>query len=229
MSENSQELAERLNGQDFNWVRASGQEANSRSDTTATVLALDRFDNLWGANELSKMFRDLFAVRGITIYDRTIAHHFTGSAILIDPNARRVLLTYHPTYQMWQHLGGHDEGEHSPLAVAAREAWEESGTDNTWIFDWPVRIDPHGAKCRYSPELGNNLHYDICYMGIALSANHVRSEESTDLKWFSLDELKQMTAEGTVQQRTLEMAQGSLLLFDTLASMGALPKPVASS
>lgn len=58
-------------------------------------------------------------------------------------------MTNHPWYQMWQQLGGYDEGESNPLAISTHEAWEESGIEDLWIFDWPVRIDPRSAKkCR---------------------------------------------------------------------------------
>src|SRR4029078_12335146 len=139
------DIVERLKGQQVQWLRAS-KEASVKSSTAApTILALDRAELLWGETSLTKQFRRLLTERGVSLYNRFIEHHFTGSAIVIDPKTRRVLLTFHSYYKIWAQLGGHDEGENDPLAISAREAWEESGIDDLWICDWLVRVDPHTA------------------------------------------------------------------------------------
>jgi hypothetical protein len=217
-------LVSRLDGQKVTWTQASNEARAHTDDVAATEQALDRAELLWGANDLTKMFRELLAKRGVSIYDRKLEHHFTGSTIVLDPETPTILMTFHPWYQIWQQLGGHDEGENDPVAVSAREAWEESGIQDLWICDWPVRIDPHSAnKCKSVKGKHNNYHYDICYMVVAHDTKHTISEESVDMRWVSIDELKKLVAEGKAQQRALEMAQNSLLLFDALSSMGNLP------
>lgn len=213
-----------LKDQNIAWVRAS-DEARARSeDTQATVLALDRAEQLWGVTDLSKKFRALLAERGTTLYDYRIEHHFTGSAILLHAPTRRILMSFHPWYKLWLQLGGHDEGENNPVAISAREAWEESGIDDSWVCDWPVRIDPHPAeKCKAVNGKHHNWHYDICYMAITNDENFHISNESVDMGWVSIKELRQYVAEGKAQQRALEMAENSLLLFDALASVKKLP------
>jgi 8-oxo-dGTP pyrophosphatase MutT (NUDIX family) len=53
--------------------------------------------------------------------------HLTGSAWIVSPCRRRVLLTHHHKLDRWLQLGGHADGDGDLLAVARREAEEESG------------------------------------------------------------------------------------------------------
>jgi 8-oxo-dGTP pyrophosphatase MutT (NUDIX family) len=63
-------------------------------------------------------------------WSRALPLHFTGSALVVHPETRRVLLRWHVRHGRWLQVGGHgDPGEHDPLAVALREAVEETGLD----------------------------------------------------------------------------------------------------
>jgi 8-oxo-dGTP pyrophosphatase MutT (NUDIX family) len=53
--------------------------------------------------------------------------HLTGSAWIVSPDRRRTLLTLHRKLGKWLQLGGHADGDPDLLAVALREAREESG------------------------------------------------------------------------------------------------------
>ena len=53
--------------------------------------------------------------------------HITGSAWLMDENYERALLTHHRKLDRWLQPGGHADGQSDVLAVAMREAEEESG------------------------------------------------------------------------------------------------------
>ena len=212
-----------LNDQPVQWLKASDEARNHATDTEPALLALQRAEQLWGVTDLSQKFRELLKERDVSLFDYTVENHFTGSAIVLDPATRRVLLTFHPWYQLWLQLGGHDEGENDPVAISAREAWEESGIEDLWICDWPVRIDPHPAeKCKSAKGAEHNWHYDMCYMVIARNPNFTISDESVDMRWFSIEELKQLVAEDKAQQRALEMAENSLLLYDALAQVNKL-------
>ncbi len=59
---------------------------------------------------------------------RDSALHVTGSALVVHPPSRRVLLRWHARQRAWLQIGGHaDPGEVDPLAVAVREGREETG------------------------------------------------------------------------------------------------------
>jgi 8-oxo-dGTP pyrophosphatase MutT (NUDIX family) len=67
--------------------------------------------------------------------------HVTGSAFVVHPPSRRVLLRWHERMGSWLQVGGHlDPGETSPLMAAQREAREETGLAD--LAPWP---DPERA------------------------------------------------------------------------------------
>src|SRR5262245_31817196 len=55
--------------------------------------------------------------------------HITGSAWILSHDRAQFLLTHHRKLGRWLQLGGHADGEPDPLAVALREAQEESGME----------------------------------------------------------------------------------------------------
>ena len=57
--------------------------------------------------------------------------HFTASAWIVNPPRDRVLMVWHNIYRTWSWTGGHADGESDLLAVAMREAREETGIQST--------------------------------------------------------------------------------------------------
>ncbi|MFE6689547.1 NUDIX hydrolase [Streptomyces sp. NPDC057743] len=111
--------------------------------------------------------------------------HLTASALVIDPEGGRVLLTLHRKLEMWLQMGGHCEPEDASLADAAlREAREESGIARglTLLGGAPVRLDRHQTPCA--------VHLDVQYAALAPpDAVAAISDESLDLRWFRYDEV----------------------------------------
>lgn len=124
-----------------------------------------------------------------------LAGHITGSAWIVDPSGTRVLLTHHKKLGKWLQLGGHADGQPDVLAVALREAKEESGLEDlrpvsNEIFD----VDVHTIPAR--PTEPEHLHYDIRFVFQAGEKEEVQvSGESLDVVWIALDELEQLTRE----------------------------------
>ena len=125
--------------------------------------------------------------------------HITASALVVDRERGRVLLTLHPKVGLWLQLGGHCEREDAGLADAAlREATEESGIAGLRLFPsedapQPVKLDRHAVRCagREQPE---NTHLDVQYLVTAPPGAVERiSEESLDLRWFDFDALPERT------------------------------------
>ena len=112
--------------------------------------------------------------------------HLTGSAWIVSPDRTRTLLTHHHKLDKWLQLGGHADGDGDLLAVALREAREESGLAAVRavaaeIFD----CDRHLIPARgVEPE---HYHYDLRFMIEADPAEPlVISNESKDLAWIEL-------------------------------------------
>lgn len=113
--------------------------------------------------------------------------HLTASALVMDAEGKRVLLTLHPKVGRWLQLGGHCEpGDASLQAACLREVVEESGIQHVSLSDRPIRLDRHPVRC--GPAMSE--HLDVQYLAIVPSdAVPVMSEESDDLQWFGVSDL----------------------------------------
>ncbi len=125
--------------------------------------------------------------------------HVTGSAWVLNPQRSSFLLTHHRKLNKWIQLGGHADGESDVLAVALREAREESGIADirplsTEIFDIDVHeIPQHKAEPAH-------LHYDIRFLLQAASDDYQVGEESHDLAWVSPKDLVRLSVEESVRR-----------------------------
>ncbi|MFE3070316.1 NUDIX hydrolase [Streptomyces sp. NPDC059247] len=149
-----------------------------------------------GQPELRELYLGHLAEHPDGMYKPCGAGHLTGSALVVDPSRRRVLLTLHKKLGLWLQMGGHCEpGDLSMEAVALREGAEESGIDGlTLLPGGPVRLDRHPipAPCHW--------HLDVQYAALAPAGAAERiSEESLDLRWFAYDEVAEVADTSVVR------------------------------
>ncbi len=116
--------------------------------------------------------------------------HVTGSALVVHPPTRRVLLRWHDRMQAWLQVGGHaDPGETDPFSIALREAEEETGLRD--LAPWPekrilqVAVVPVPAG-KGEPE---HEHGDIRYALATAQPDNVAAENDTAaLMWLDVDD-----------------------------------------
>ncbi|HEV7662478.1 MAG TPA: NUDIX domain-containing protein [Chloroflexota bacterium] len=119
--------------------------------------------------------------------------HATGSAIIVDPAGRRVLLRWHQRQQAWLQVGGHgDPGESDPLTVALREGAEETGLAD--LQPWPDAGQPVAIQVTVVPVAAGkgepaHEHADIRYALATTTPDGITPESDTaQLEWLSVED-----------------------------------------
>lgn len=144
------------------------------------------------ANDKAVMLRllekepDVFARENETV-------HFTASSWLVNKEHTKVLMVYHNIYNSWSWTGGHADGETNLLAVAMKEAMEETGVTaitpvSEDIFSIEIlTVDGHVKRGKYVP---SHLHLNVTYLLEADEAEvlRVKPDENSGVKWFLLKE-----------------------------------------
>jgi len=125
--------------------------------------------------------------------------HITGSAWILSPDRRAVLLTHHKKLGRWLQLGGHADGETDPFRVALREAREESGLQDLTPLPGGDQLLPLDVDVHPIPAHGGepaHLHHDIRYLLVAAPGQLLRvSDESHDLRWVARERLLEFVTE----------------------------------
>ena len=119
--------------------------------------------------------------------------HFTASCWIVNPERTKVLMAYHNLYRSWAWLGGHADGEEDLLAVALREANEESGVEavpvSPEIFSLEIlHVAPHVKRGKF---VCAHLHLNATYLLEADDRAPIRCkpDENSAVRWLDVDEV----------------------------------------
>ena len=155
---------------------------------------------------------DLLRVRALAEaggdpFQRGLPLHLTGSALIVHPATARVLLRWHQRQRAWLQVGGHgDPGENDPLAIALREAAEETGL--TDVVAWPderlrhlVIVDVPAGRGEPAHE-----HADLRHFMATQTPDTARAEnENAPLRWLPLTEAHEATSEANLLETMARM------------------------
>ncbi|HTE57165.1 MAG TPA: NUDIX domain-containing protein [Verrucomicrobiae bacterium] len=107
-----------------------------------------------------------------------------------------VMLVNHPRYGRWVPMGGHVELDEDPDQALQREIAEETGleveilserapikTADGHMLYTPNCVDVHEANAPHK-------HISLNYYVRATHNSHVKSDEHTDIRWFTEEELE---------------------------------------
>lgn len=136
--------------------------------------------------------------------------HITGTAVVLHPNGRRILLMHHHRHKRWLLPGGHIELSDATLSDAARrEAIEETAVR---VARGPVRLagmDVHGIPSRKGEPF--HLHHDLIFAFTAESEEFAITEEAPLVTWCGAGEFERYQLPASITRaarRALEMSLG---------------------
>ena len=115
--------------------------------------------------------------------------HITCTALVLDPDGRRVLLVHHHRLRRWLLPGGHVEASDVTLGDAARrEAVEETAVRivpaNTAGL---AGMDVHGIPAHKGEPF--HLHHDLIFRLDAEASDIACTEEAPAVAWCGMDEI----------------------------------------
>jgi 8-oxo-dGTP pyrophosphatase MutT (NUDIX family) len=129
--------------------------------------------------------------------------HFTGSAVVVDPEGSRTLLVHHAKSGLWFQPGGHIEPGDASLAEGAlREAREETGLDVRLAGDRLLDVDVHWIAW------DEHYHLDLRFLVVATGTLAPDAAEIRAAEWLTWDEAFARTSEPALR-RALAKAQAS--------------------
>lgn len=126
--------------------------------------------------------------------------HITSSGYILNKNRDKVLMIYHRIYDSWSWTGGHADGDCDLLAVAIREAKEETGivnvravSDDLLSLD-VLTVDGHVKRGEY---VSSHLHLSVAYL---LEADEedvlvLNEAETMGVRWIPIDEVNDYCSE----------------------------------
>lgn len=124
--------------------------------------------------------------------------HVTASSWIVNPDRTKVCLVHHKKLKRWMQAGGHCDGEFRTKLVAQKELEEETGLKTAeLVSDKLFDIDAHVIPDHKNvPE---HIHYDVRFLFEADdNENPVVSDESNDVKWFTLEEAEKLELDDSV-------------------------------
>jgi len=133
---------------------------------------------------------------------RSTPLHLTASALVVHPASGEVLLRWHQRQRAWLQVGGHaDPGETDPLAIALREAREETGLAD--LVAWPDGELRHVALVQVAARGDEpaHAHADLRFV-LASAAPEAARPESGDapLRWLAPSQARRLTSEPNLRE-----------------------------
>lgn len=131
--------------------------------------------------------------------------HITSSAFIVNRTKDKVLMIHHNIYNSWAWTGGHADGEEDLLAVAIKEAQEETGVKNVQpvssdIFSLDIlTVVGHVKRGKY---VSPHLHLSVAYL-VEADENEpliVKEDENSGVKWIPINEVNIYSNEPHMQK-----------------------------
>ncbi len=126
--------------------------------------------------------------------------HITSSGLILNEVHNRFLMVHHNIYNTWTWTGGHADGDADLLAVALKEASEETGvlrirplTEEILSLDI-LPVYGHFKKGQY---VSAHLHLSVAYLLIADEGEPlaINPKENSGVQWIPVSQASQYSNE----------------------------------
>ena len=120
--------------------------------------------------------------------------HICVSGFILNEKLDKVLMVYHNLYNSWGWTGGHADGDGDLLAVAMKEAREETGVQHFRpLSGLPQSLDilPVWSHYKKGKPINAHLHLNVTYLLIADESEQltVKEDENSAVGWIPIDEI----------------------------------------
>jgi 8-oxo-dGTP pyrophosphatase MutT (NUDIX family) len=140
---------------------------------------------------------------------RSLPLHVTASAVIVHPDSGQVLLRWHQRQQAWLQVGGHgDPGESDPLAIAGREAAEETSLPD--LVPWPDARIRHVVIVPVPAGAGEpaHEHADVRFVLATQAPGRARAEHpGAPLRWLPVAGAQAATSADSLKETLTRVAR----------------------
>lgn len=126
--------------------------------------------------------------------------HFTASCWIVNEARTKVLMIYHNIMESWAWTGGHADGEEELLAVALREAKEETGLQYVVPISrdfYSIEVLPVFPHYKRGEFVNAHVHLNVSYLLEAKEDEIIRikEDENSAVRWIEIDKAPGMAKE----------------------------------
>lgn len=125
--------------------------------------------------------------------------HITSSGWIVNKERTHVLFIFHNIYNSWSWTGGHADGDADLLAVAMREAEEETGVTTKPISKEIFALDilPVPGHVKRGKWVSAHQHLSICYLLEADDKDplRIKEDENSGVKWIPVEKVLEYSTE----------------------------------
>ena len=165
-----------------------------RADVIAMLEGYQTFDAVERTHRMVALHM-LKTVPDVFLRECNEPGHVCGSAMVCNLDGSKVLLNQYGDSGLFMNFGGHADGEEDVFGVAKRELMEEAGITDALcsgaLFDIDVNSMP--AHTRKGEAVPAHIHADFTWLfRVPEDVQWVVSDESEDIRWFTLEEAMAM-------------------------------------
>ncbi|MCL1989434.1 MAG: NUDIX hydrolase [Defluviitaleaceae bacterium] len=143
--------------------------------------------------------------------------HLCASGFILNEKMDKTLMIYHHLYDSWGWTGGHADGNPDLLAVAIKEAQEETGIQYVRpLSDQPQSLDilPVWSHHKKGQFINSHLHLTVSYLLIADESERlsIKADENSAVGWLPIEKIAHHCNEPTMLPIYDKLIQAARLL-----------------